>query len=99
MSTPFELTRDGFDRQWQVNYLAPHTLTSLLTPLLLSTAAGCGSKDRVRVVNVSSDMAWDGPSTINMEDVSLTKEKGSMAGLFVSLRFVLDRGPEDRSAN
>ncbi|KAL2204067.1 NAD(P)-binding protein [Sarocladium strictum] len=81
MSTPFELTRDGFDRQWQVNYLAPHTLTHYLMPLMLGTAAMAGGvKDRVRVVNVSSDAAWQGPMAINMEDVSLPNEKGARAG-------------------
>jgi NAD(P)-dependent dehydrogenase (short-subunit alcohol dehydrogenase family) len=81
MSTPFELTTDGFDRQWEVNYLAPHTFTYYLMPVLLSTAASTdGSKDRVRVVNVASDAAWNGPAKINMEDVNLTNEKGTMAG-------------------
>lgn len=86
MSTPFELTRDGFDRQWQVNYLAPHTFTSCLMPTLLSTATTDGSKHRVRVVNVSSDAAWSGHMTINLKDPNLTEEKGVMAGWYVSAR-------------
>jgi NAD(P)-dependent dehydrogenase (short-subunit alcohol dehydrogenase family) len=87
MSTPFELTRDGFDRQWQVNYLAPHTLTHYLMPLMVGTAAMVGGvMDRVRVVNVSSDAAWQGPMAINLEDVSLPNEKGARAGWYVTPR-------------
>jgi NAD(P)-dependent dehydrogenase (short-subunit alcohol dehydrogenase family) len=44
-ATPQALTQDGFDAIWQVNYLAPVLLTSLLQPVLLRSA---------RVVNVTS---------------------------------------------
>ena len=74
MHTPYEVTVDGFERQWQVLYLAPHLLTSLLLPMLTSTAAKSNSKTRVRVINVSSDLAFTGPKTIQLDDVNLTKD-------------------------
>jgi NAD(P)-dependent dehydrogenase (short-subunit alcohol dehydrogenase family) len=78
MTVPYKLTGDGFETQWQVNYLAPHVLTSSLMPLLLSTASARGSKDRVRVVNVSSDAVSGGPDTIQWDDVNMTCTKGIM---------------------
>ncbi len=64
MTVPYNLTADGFETQWQTNYLAPHTFTVCLIPLLLSTAAGCGSKSRVRVINVSSEAAFISPKNL-----------------------------------
>ncbi|KAH6971423.1 hypothetical protein BKA56DRAFT_557242 [Ilyonectria sp. MPI-CAGE-AT-0026] len=78
MTVPYQLTVDGFESQWQVNYVAPHVLTSSLIPLLLSTAATAGTKDRVRVVNVASDAAFFGPKVIHFDDVNMTSTKGMM---------------------
>lgn len=78
MTAPYKLTADGFEQQWQTNYLAPHTFTVCLMPLLLTTAAGCDSKGRVRIVNVASDLAFIGPKTIQWEDVNLTSTKGML---------------------
>ncbi|KAI3172904.1 hypothetical protein DTO046C5_3251 [Penicillium roqueforti] len=78
MTVPYKLTVDGFETQWQVNYLAPHVLTSTLMPLLLKTASSSGSSDRVRVVNVSSDAAFFGPKTLLLDDVNMTETKGVM---------------------
>lgn len=78
MTVPYKLTVDGFESQWQVNYVAPHVLTSSLMPLLLSTAAAVGNKNRVRVVNVASDAAFFGPKGIKFEDVNMTATKGMM---------------------
>lgn len=78
MTVPYKLTVDGFETQWQVNYLAPHVLTSSLMPLLLKTASSSGSSDRVRVVNVSSDAAFFGPKTLLLDDVNMTETKGMM---------------------
>ncbi|KAK7426236.1 hypothetical protein QQZ08_007266 [Neonectria magnoliae] len=60
MTVPYELTRDGFETQWQVNYLAPHIFTSSVMPLLLWTASVRSRLDRVGIVNVSSDVALFG---------------------------------------
>lgn len=54
MCAPYSETKQGFEIQFQTNYLAHYLLTSLLLPILLAT-----SKDSpagtVRIVNVSSD--------------------------------------------
>ncbi|KPM42528.1 hypothetical protein AK830_g4061 [Neonectria ditissima] len=78
MTVPYKLTGDGFETQWQVNYLAPHIFTSSLIPLLLSTASVRGTKDRVRVVNVSSDAAFFGPDKMQWDDVNMTSTKGML---------------------
>lgn len=93
MNSPFALTIDGFERQWQVLYLAPHILTSCLTPLMLSTAAESRSKTRVRVVNVASDLAFWGPKKIQLGDVSLTSEKGLGSQQYVHLHEPCDSAP------
>jgi NAD(P)-dependent dehydrogenase (short-subunit alcohol dehydrogenase family) len=54
MAVPYELTKDGFESQFQVNYLAHWLLTSHLLPTLLSTAQTTGPGS-VRVVCVSSE--------------------------------------------
>jgi NAD(P)-dependent dehydrogenase (short-subunit alcohol dehydrogenase family) len=53
MMTPLEITKDGYEMQWQTNYLAHWVLTSHLLPLLLKTAKNqpAGS---VRIVNLTS---------------------------------------------
>lgn len=76
MTAPYKLTADEYESQWQTNYLAPHAFTVSLMPLLLSTAAGCGSKSRVRVINVSSDAAFMGPKSIQWDDVNMVSTKG-----------------------
>ncbi|KAK5988021.1 Equisetin cluster transcription factor eqxF [Cladobotryum mycophilum] len=76
MTVPYDLTVDGFEKQWQVNYLAPYVLTSILMPLLLSIASLSGTRDRVRVINVSSDAAFFGPKTMLLDNVNMTDTKG-----------------------
>jgi NAD(P)-dependent dehydrogenase (short-subunit alcohol dehydrogenase family) len=79
MNAPFKLTVDGFESQWQINYLAPFVLTSSLLPLLLTTASESKSLDQVRVINVASDAALlGGPRCMPMhlEDVNMTNAKG-----------------------
>lgn len=53
MMTPLEITKDGYEMQWQTNYLAHWVLTSHLLPLLSKTAKiqPAGS---VRIVNLTS---------------------------------------------
>jgi hypothetical protein len=58
--------------------LAPFVFTSCLMPLLLSTASQ-SPPHRVRVVNVSSDMAYRmSGDTMQLEDVNMTDTKGPM---------------------
>ncbi|PNP55434.1 hypothetical protein THARTR1_04264 [Trichoderma harzianum] len=76
MTVPYKLTSDGLETQWQVNYVAPHVFTSSLMPLLLSTALTLDTKNRVQVVNVSSDAAFYSPDTVQWNDVNMTSTKG-----------------------
>jgi len=54
MATPYEITKDGYEGQMQVNYLAHWLLTYHLLPTLLSTAKTDGPGS-VRIVSVSSE--------------------------------------------
>lgn len=77
MGVPYELTTDGYELQWQVNYLAPYLLASSLMPLLLTTASQSSSKDRVRIVNLSSEMTTLlGPKHMLLDDVNMSNHKG-----------------------
>lgn len=77
MGVPFELTADGYELQWQVNYLAPYLFASELLPLMLATASTSHSKDRVRIVNLSSEIVtFVGPKQILTQDVNMTNHKG-----------------------
>ncbi|MCJ1420578.1 hypothetical protein MMC32_006936 [Xylographa parallela] len=53
MATPFEMTNDGHEAQWQTNYLAHWVFTSHVLPLMLSTSKTLPSGS-MRIVNVSS---------------------------------------------
>jgi NAD(P)-dependent dehydrogenase (short-subunit alcohol dehydrogenase family) len=76
MGVPFELTVDGYELQWQVNYLSPYLFVSELLPLMLKTASTSQS-DRVRIVNLSSDMVTMlGPKHIQTQDVNMTNHQG-----------------------
>lgn len=79
MASPFALTKDGFETQWQTNHLAHHLLFTSLLPLLQRTALGCESEGRVRVINVSSMSHSTGPSTLNLEDPNLGSLTGTLA--------------------
>ncbi len=76
MGVPFKLTSDGFESQWQTNYLAPHLLFLSLLPIIESTAANSSSKTRVRVINVSSDIISMAPKAIEYSDVNMVNAKG-----------------------
>jgi NAD(P)-dependent dehydrogenase (short-subunit alcohol dehydrogenase family) len=54
MAVPYSRTDDGYEMQWQVNYLAHWLLTNKLIPVLLSTSLAQG-QGAARVVCVSSE--------------------------------------------
>ncbi|XP_065344984.1 retinol dehydrogenase 12-like [Cloeon dipterum] len=69
MLVPYELTADGHESQWQVNYLSHFLLTKLLLPRLEESAAnGINS----RIVNLSSSAHLGG--ILNFDDLEMKKE-------------------------
>lgn len=71
MATPFEITKDGHEAQWQTNYLAHWVFTSHLLPLMLKTSKTLPAGS-VRIVNLSSSGHWSAPKGgINFPDTSL----------------------------
>ncbi|KAI1387102.1 uncharacterized protein F4822DRAFT_273746 [Hypoxylon trugodes] len=71
MATPFEMTKDGHEAQWQTNYLAHWVLTEHLLPLMLQTAKTL-QPGSVRIVNVTSSGHLAAPKGgINFKDLSL----------------------------
>jgi NAD(P)-dependent dehydrogenase (short-subunit alcohol dehydrogenase family) len=84
MGTPFATTIDGYESQWQVNYLAPFILTYNLLPLMLLTASKAADKTRVRVINLSTEMtAMLGPKSVSLTDVNMLDACGPTAPLYV----------------
>ncbi|KAM7188791.1 putative dehydrogenase [Rhypophila sp. PSN 637] len=76
LATPFEMTADGHEAQWQTNYLSHWLLTTHLLPLMLRTAKG-SAPGAVRIVNLTSSGHLTAPKCgINLDDPSL-KEAGN----------------------
>jgi NAD(P)-dependent dehydrogenase (short-subunit alcohol dehydrogenase family) len=74
MATPYKMSDDGYESQWQTNYLAHWVFTSHLLPLLLSTSKGLPAGS-VRVVNLTSGGHMMAPKPgINFGDTSLKDE-------------------------
>ncbi|KEF57969.1 uncharacterized protein A1O9_05892 [Exophiala aquamarina CBS 119918] len=72
MATPYLLSGDGYESQFQTNYLSHWLLTYHLLPLLETTARST-TEGTVRIVNVSSmGHAATLKEGITFEDVSLT---------------------------
>lgn len=65
MNTPFEMTEDGIEAQFQVNHLSHFLFTHYLLPVIIKSGGG-------RVVNVSSraHMRWSQP--LDMNEVTTT---------------------------
>jgi NAD(P)-dependent dehydrogenase (short-subunit alcohol dehydrogenase family) len=71
MATPFEITKDGHEAQWQTNYIAHWVLTENLLPLMLQTAKDLPAGS-VRIVNLTSSGHLGAPKDgIHFEDLSL----------------------------
>jgi NAD(P)-dependent dehydrogenase (short-subunit alcohol dehydrogenase family) len=76
MAVPFAKSQDGYESQWQTNYLAHALLTHHLLPLLLSTARASQPGD-VRIVNVSS-MGHNFAPKKGIDFADINQEKGSI---------------------
>jgi NAD(P)-dependent dehydrogenase (short-subunit alcohol dehydrogenase family) len=79
MATPSSVTKDGYEAQWQVNYLAHWLFTYILMPKLLETSKMPGvTRGGVRIVNLSSIGHLNAPSDgIHFVDTSLKDIDGS----------------------
>ncbi|KAH7324840.1 putative carbonyl reductase [Stachybotrys elegans] len=74
MTTPFDVTRDGYEAQWQTNYLAHWVFTFQLLPTMLMTSQGM-PPGSVRIVNLSSGAHIAAPRVgINLADTTLHDE-------------------------
>jgi len=74
MATPFEITKNGHEAQWQTNYLSHWVLTEHLLPLMLRTAKSL-PPGSVRIVNVTSSGHLNTPKGgIDFSDLALEKE-------------------------
>lgn len=71
MATPYQISKDGYEAQWQTNYLAHWVLTAHLLPLLLRTSKTL-PPGSVRIVNLSSVGHRSAPNGgINFADTAL----------------------------
>jgi len=76
MATPFEMSKDGHEAQWQTNYLAHWVFTSHLLPLMLTTSKAL-PPGAVRIVNLSSFGHFNAPKGgINFVDTSIASGGG-----------------------
>jgi retinol dehydrogenase-12 len=78
MAPPFAITEDGYEEQWQVNYLAHWLFTSHVLPTMLATAKQHKNlPGTVRIVNLSSSGHYSAPKGgINFSDVRLENASG-----------------------
>lgn len=76
MATPFEITKDAHEAQWQTNYLAHWVFTSHLLPLMLNTSKTL-PPGSVRIVNLTSSGHYSAPKGgINFTEPSLSTGTG-----------------------
>ncbi|KAJ5611979.1 hypothetical protein N7510_005173 [Penicillium lagena] len=78
MGVPYEVTTDGYESQFQTNYLSHWLLTYHLLPLLLSTARST-DPGGVRIINLTSDghSLFPPKEGIKFDDINL-KSSSSM---------------------
>ncbi|RBR15322.1 hypothetical protein FVER53590_01811 [Fusarium verticillioides] len=71
MATPFEITKNGHEAQWETNYLSHWVFTEHLIPVMLKTSKS-SPPGTVRIVNLSSSGHLMSPKGgIKFEDTSL----------------------------
>lgn len=75
-NTPSQITKDGYEAQWQTNYLAHWVFTSHLLPLMIKTSETL-PPGTVRIVNLTSSGHYSAPKGgINFADTSLPDGSG-----------------------
>lgn len=105
MATPFEITKDGHEAQWQTNYLAHWVFTYHLLPVLLKTSKE-NPAGSVRIVNLSSSGHFSAPKGgISFADTSLKNGSGmnrygqsKLANILHAKTLHKTYGPGSRSA-
>lgn len=96
MIPPYAITEDGYESQFQVNYLSHFLLTGLLLPLLEKTP-------KSRIVNLSSNAHKNGK--INFNDLQFKKKYSAFAAYAQSklaclmFTFELQRRLEKKGSN
>ncbi|KAI1249727.1 hypothetical protein MGN70_009341 [Eutypa lata] len=79
MGTPFAITKDGFEEQWQTNYMSHWLLTHHLLPMLQATAKAKNSKPGdVRIANLTSTghQFYANKHGIDFDDLALKSMNG-----------------------
>lgn len=85
MASPYALTGDGYETQWQTNYLSHFLLIKALLPTLSSTAAGATSPGHVRIVSLSSDAAFVPIAPdLDLKNPNLDSITGILAAWYIS---------------
>jgi NAD(P)-dependent dehydrogenase (short-subunit alcohol dehydrogenase family) len=76
MGVPFSKTSDGFEIQFQTNYVSHWLLTQQLLPPLLATAQS-SEPGAVRIVNVTSDghATFPPKAGIDFDDIDLASQQ------------------------
>ncbi|KAJ5128172.1 hypothetical protein N7448_008951 [Penicillium atrosanguineum] len=76
MAVPWEQSQDGYESQWQTNYLSHWLLTFHLLPILCRTAERLREPGVARIVNVSSQGHRFAP-TVGIDFLNLDQKSGS----------------------
>ncbi|KAI0191063.1 NAD(P)-binding protein [Astrocystis sublimbata] len=105
MATPFEVTKDGHEAQWQTNYIAHWVLTEHLLPLMLQTAKSL-PPGTVRIVNLSSSGHLLAPKDgVHFDDLALKNSstwtrygQSKLANILHTKTLHTTYGPGSRSA-
>jgi NAD(P)-dependent dehydrogenase (short-subunit alcohol dehydrogenase family) len=80
MGVPFKETKDGFESQFQVNFLSHFLLTNLLLPKMIKTATEC--QETGRVVNVNAAAMYH--ARLDLADLQLRKRFNPFVAYFNS---------------
>lgn len=105
MATPFSMTKDGHEAQWQTNYLAHWVFTNHLLRLMLATSKTL-PPGSVRIVNLSSSGHLSAPkdgihfADTNLKDSGVWPRYGQskLANILHTSSLNLTYGPSSQSA-